>query len=641
MAQNPLKESVKNREYFVIATIAIFILAFTMGVSHVLTSQKEKFHVYQQIIWLNITTEEALNSAHKSYMSYYHESSLKQSTAESTYQETQTSLRNYERLLPLFDEINAAYMNTTIDGQTSPLVQHYKQIKLLSHDLTSQIPNKPKHFSEAEYKEINRIFEKIHLTLKGLTTAALNDKNIMAWRSKGYNLAPENNQLKFLLYLALVIASGLGMAYLLWGKNHQISALRAQFYQAQKMEALGRLAGGIAHDFNNVLAAIMGYTELLIEDLEKMPEQRKFASQISAAGKQAQQLVEQILAYSRHSQTHLENIDIVKEVNDVFSFFQKSANAGVSVTYRCPFEKAIIKGNSNHIHQVLMNICVNANDALGTNKGQIQIEVNYVTTEHPQFSRLYPDRPIKPSTDEYADQKIVRSGRRRTLLIGRIDPEQAHISIKISDNGEGIERDTLEQIFDPFFTTKGNNKGTGLGLSAALGIISEHNGVIIVSTCQNEGTSFEIIFPLTDAQTVEQEQAAAAFSKLSDMNASGTIMLVEDEMTVAMMTCQMLERMGYDTIHCLDGREALEALEDTSQEYHLVITDYKMPHMTGIQLTEEIKKKRPNLPVIMISGYSDEKLQPLIEQTGIKAVLNKPVSKETLAKAVSKAILDK
>ena len=437
--------------------------------------------------------------------------------------------------------------------------------------------------------------------------------------------------------IAIMLIAALGLILVITFQTREVKRLRAQFFEAQKMEAIGRLAGGIAHDFNNSLAAISGYAELLAEDLKTAPEQQAYAEKILLATAQSQKLIDQILAFSRKTQPTFDPVRASAICNDVISMLQATLRPKITLVTDIQEPDAFILANAGQIQQVIMNICVNAGDAIGKNPGKIILRSCKTDKDRTILQKIMLSADRKKDGSATLPQKLHQIDKKRSVMtVGALSPAQDYISIIVEDTGGGIPFKTLASIFDPFFTTKstGKGKGTGLGLAAAHGIIATHHGALIVTTETGYGTTFEILLPTVQAPA----STSAPRTAKSLPQGHGNLLLVEDDDIVATMMISGLERMGYDVIHCQNGQEALAALAAEPGHYRLMITDYKMPNMTGLDLSRQVSKIYPNMPIIMISGYSDEKLQAASYGTSIRRVLKKPVRMKLLSEVISEVL---
>ena len=413
-------------------------------------------------------------------------------------------------------------------------------------------------------------------------------------------------------------------------------ALEEQFYQAQKMEAIGRLAGGIAHDFNNILAAISGYAEFLEEDLPKTSKQKAFAENILKACSQAKELVDQMLAFSRHKQIRMENMNIVKPFQETALMIKASFPKSIEFEFSGQIDTLRIKGNASQISQIIMNLCVNARDAIDDDHGKISLSLNAIETKDVQNQALlktknYNENELAPFFEEISEVKT-------RLIFGALEPEKTYAKLNITDTGSGMSRTIMEHIFEPFFTTKSVDKGTGLGLATVHGVTIGHEGAVFIESELGVGTSFDLYFPLVEEETITEESKNTRLKSIKDAQ----ILLVEDQSEVQDMMVNMLERMGHNVDSCSDGLEALQVMKDGLDYYDLVITDQSMPKMTGLEMLEQIYVLDDTIPFILMSGYSYEKLLEIMDQhPAVKAVLRKPVMREDLETEINKILSDR
>lgn len=408
--------------------------------------------------------------------------------------------------------------------------------------------------------------------------------------------------------------------------------LEEQFYQAQKMEAIGRLAGGIAHDFNNILAAMNGYTEFLIDDLEDRPEQQGFAHKILQAGMQARSLVDQMLAFSRRSDRRLEPLDLIESVSESISMLRATLPKTIELREEFLTPNAWIIGNATQISQLVMNLCVNARDAIEEDHGYLDIKIDQQNAEDIGIPEaLQSDLPDPKDTPTFRIFDL-DAGHSR-LLLGHLVEGGAYVKLSVRDTGSGMSRAVMEHIFEPFFTTKAVDKGTGLGLATVLGIVAIHQGFLVIDSVLGQGTCFDLYFPLSDdgagldvpLDKIEKEKKGSVKSK------STHILLVEDQESVRGAVEEMLRRLGYDVSSVESGLYGLDIIRENSTLYDLILTDHNMPKMTGLELAQQVYLDLPNLPFILLSGYSEEKLEEIINgHPAIKAVLHKPASRAVL-----------
>ncbi|WP_168161200.1 hybrid sensor histidine kinase/response regulator [Desulfatibacillum aliphaticivorans] len=373
--------------------------------------------------------------------------------------------------------------------------------------------------------------------------------------------------------------------------------LESRLAQAQKMEAIGRLAGGIAHDFNNMLSPVLGYAEMLSEDFAHDPQARENLSEIVAAANRAKDLVRQILIFGSKAEDHPRPLDLGVQVGDALRLVKASLPPNIALVSKLAPLHFVVNADPTQIQRVLMNMCANASYAMGSREGLLEIllEQDYIS-------------PGKDSADK------------------NLEPGP-YARLTIKDSGHGIAPENLDKIFEPYFTTKGVGEGAGIGLAVAHSIVSKLGGTIQVSSKLGEWTCFCILLPL--AKGVPEAQNKSAQTPLP--NGSGRILLVDDEPSLVQMTKQMLNRLGYETVTAFDGKEAIKTLESAEKRFDLLVTDYSMPGFTGDQLALYVQEKFPGLPVVLCTGYSDKVSRENAAKMGISAMLSKPVNLRQLA----------
>tara|TARA_B100000780_G_C21116711_1_gene451895 strand:- start:882 stop:2765 length:1884 start_codon:yes stop_codon:yes gene_type:complete len=414
-------------------------------------------------------------------------------------------------------------------------------------------------------------------------------------------------------------------------------ALEQQFYQAQKMEAIGRLAGGIAHDFNNILAAISGYAEFLEEDLAVGSAEQQFAKNILKAGAQAKELVDQMLAFSRQKQSTKDALNLLDPVKESLSMITASFPKSIEVHTDFDGDEFYIDGNSTQISQLLMNLCVNARDAMEEDRGGLSLALESPKVIDSLPDELMGDKLLEPSETPNIFFEDVSPSKTR-MYLGQIARDVEYVALRVCDSGTGMSRTIMEHIFEPFFTTKSVDKGTGLGLATVHGVVAGHCGALVIESEVGKGTCFHIYLP--SIKTVSKRENIDV-DAIAD-KVSGNILLVEDQEDVQEMMANMLERLGYDVGICSDGLEALAIIKDSPGYFDLVITDHNMPKMTGVELVQQVCYFDPDLPFIMVSGYSREKLQEIIkDHPSIKDVLRKPTPRRALNESIVRVLMEK
>ncbi|HEY4040145.1 MAG TPA: PAS domain S-box protein [Burkholderiaceae bacterium] len=380
--------------------------------------------------------------------------------------------------------------------------------------------------------------------------------------------------------------------------------LQARLRQAEKMEAVGRLAGGIAHDFNNVLGGILGYGEMLMESAaEGSPEQR-YARNLLIAANRARGLVEQILTYSHSQHAARGPLEIGRTVRETLEVIRGSLPAGIALELALPDVPLVVYGDPTQLHQVVMNLCTNAVHAMGGD-GTLAVSVEAVNLE----------------------QEV--SFAQATLSPGR------YIKLVVADTGTGMDGATLARIFEPFFTTKEVGQGTGLGLALVYGIVADSGGATHVTSELGRGSTFDIYLPRADIENVAIEQAEGPIER----GHGERILLIDDEKPLLTMTAELLTRLGYDPVPFSDPNAALASLEVMPPEsYDVVLTDEMMPGLTGTALARAVRRARSSLPIILISGYTGPMLTQIALGAGVREVLRKPIQSRELAAALARAL---
>ncbi len=374
--------------------------------------------------------------------------------------------------------------------------------------------------------------------------------------------------------------------------------------QAQKMEAIGTLAGGIAHDFNNILYAIVGFVELALEDLPPDARGAKNLREALEAADRARHVVHQILAFSRQSEQDRRPIQIGPVVTEVMRLLRASLPSTIELHHRTEQDLGLILADPTQIHQILMNLCANSFHAMRTKGGMLDIKLEKASLDADFFER----------------HPHVSPGR--------------HVRLSVRDTGSGIPADSMHRIFEPYFTTKPKGEGTGLGLSVVHGIVKSCGGAIEVHSEPGEGTLFELYFPVFGDREVRREEAGEE----PVYPGNERILFVDDELAIAQLGQQLLEGMGYEVVTRTSSVEALELFKVKPDLFDLIITDMTMPNMTGVELTREIRRLRPDVPVILCTGFSELISEDGTRALGIREVVMKPVLKNELAAAIRRAI---
>ena len=378
--------------------------------------------------------------------------------------------------------------------------------------------------------------------------------------------------------------------------------LEKELYQARKMESIGMLAGGIAHDFNNILSSIIGFTELALDDVNKGSLIEDNLREVLGAGSRAKDLVKQILAFARQSEEENKPIQFSMIAKEVLKLIRSSLPTTIEIKENIGSD-SLIMGNSTNIHQILLNLCTNAAYAMEEHGGTLELSL-----------------------------KDIIIGSEDGIKIRGLTPGN-YIEIKVSDTGVGIPPDIIGSIFEPYFTTKPMGEGTGMGLAMVHGIVVGYDGKITVESKLGKGSTFTIYLP------VIKKRAFSCLNKSEDVpKGKERILFVDDEASIARMCGQILERLGYQVTTRTSSVEALALFRVKANDFDLVITDMTMPNMTGDKLAVELMKIRPNIPVILFTGYSKKISDEIAAQIGIKGFAYKPVVKNDLAKMIRKVM---
>ena len=379
--------------------------------------------------------------------------------------------------------------------------------------------------------------------------------------------------------------------------------LEERLMQSEKIESIGRLAGGIAHDFNNLLTAILGYTELLLANRRADDPDRGDLEEIQKAGQRAAALTQQLLAFSRKQVLMPKEVDLNQTVTGLRSMLTRLIREDIRLACDVASEPAHVKIDPNQIEQVILNLVLNARDALPSG-GEIRIDVACVRASE---------------VDVPLDQPM---------------PGGDYVRLRVSDDGVGIPPEVRAHLFEPFFTTKELGKGTGLGLASVYGIVRQSNGYISVTSAAGAGTTFTMYFPSVTVAAMADEPAAAPSAQADSRE---TILLVEDEDAVRVIVSAVLRRQGYQVLEASTPRGACDIFEQHAPDIDLLLTDVVMPEMNGPALAQRLVAVRPELRVLFISGYADV-ASPFDSENPNISFLSKPFQASVLANKVKEIL---
>ncbi|CCK80539.1 PAS domain-containing hybrid sensor histidine kinase/response regulator [Desulfobacula toluolica] len=387
--------------------------------------------------------------------------------------------------------------------------------------------------------------------------------------------------------------------------------LQAQLRQSQKMEAIGTLAGGIAHDFNNILFPILGHAEILLTDMPENSQFRESINEIHDSAKRAADLVKQILTFSRQESAELKSIKIQHIVKEVLKLLRSIIPSTIEIRQNIDNMCGAVKADPTQLHQIIMNLTTNAYHAMEKTGGVLTISLKRIESEDAG--------PINSGKQENSE---IKSG--------------SYVCLTIKDTGVGIQQNIIEKIFDPFFTTKKKGKGTGLGLAIVHGIVTEMGGTVKVYSEPGKGTEFKAFFP-EEKKIFENRRIQIPLSSIQ--GGTERILLVDDEAAIIAFEKKVLTRMGYQVTSLTSSVEALEVFRAAPNEFDLVISDVAMPILSGDRLASELIKIRPDIPILICTGFSETITQKNVEELGGKGLLMKPVGMKDLAQAI-RNILD-
>ncbi len=377
-----------------------------------------------------------------------------------------------------------------------------------------------------------------------------------------------------------------------------------QLQQVMKLQAIGTLAGGIAHDFNNILFPIVGYTELTIDDVPEDSQARQNLEEVLKAANRAKELVQQILTFSRQSSQERKALKVQYLIKEAVKLLRATIPSSIEID--CDIDESCgpIKGDPTQIHQIIMNLCTNAYHAMQETGGKLEVRLKEININY--------------------EQSLERVG----IKVGQ------HLALTVKDSGHGMEPQVMERIFEPYYTTKEQGKGAGLGLSVIHGIVKNYGGDITVSSRPGKGATFKVILPIIDEiqEEIETDEPSIA------IKGKERILLIDDEDQIINIEQQILERLGYQVTPKTDSEEALEEFAAQPDRFDLVITDMTMPKMTGDQLARRMMEIKPQIPVIMCTGYNEAISEEKALAMGIDKFVMKPIVKDVLASTIRRVL---
>jgi signal transduction histidine kinase len=378
--------------------------------------------------------------------------------------------------------------------------------------------------------------------------------------------------------------------------------LQQRLRQAEKMEAVGRLAGGIAHDFNGVLAGVYAYGEMLVEEAPTGSPLKRYAQNVLTAASRGRELVEQILTYSRSQLGKRAPVDIADVVAETLELVRGSLPKGIRLGVNTSESPLVVSGDATRLHQVVTNLCSNAIQAM-SGGGNLWVAL------------------------EAADLSTERALSHGTLRPGR------YVRLTVKDSGSGMDEATLSRIFEPFFTTKEAGRGTGLGLSLVHAIVTDSGGALDVKSVPGQGSTFTVYLPHSPLTLITVEVAAAA----SHRGHGERVLLIDDEEPVLAATAEVLSRLGYEAVSFSDSHAALAAFQVAPEGFDVVVTDEDMPGLSGTGLARVLRRRRPDLPIVLVSGYGVIQTQQALA-AGVSELLTKPIQSHEMATTLARVL---
>lgn len=512
-----------------------------------------------------------------------------QSSRKTYYSELKSNIASLERFKSLINRVSESILLVELESelivdtnQTAEKLFGLSQDTLLNQNIHAILPNINLH----DFHEISSINHHFFLSIpqKSITIPVELDLHFSIY----------NNQ-KYCTMIIRDISQKVK-------QEEENKKLESQMRQTHKMESIGRLSGGIAHDFNNLLTVILGYSDIIFQNKEKLdPTLVQFLKEIYKAADSAKRLTQQLLLFSRKQNPELKPLSVSETIKNFSKMISRTLRENIKVNINIDDIQEVILGDRTQLEQMIMNLCINSQDAIN-DEGTIDIVVKQISIE-PDFCVSISD--CKPGK---------------------------HILISVKDSGCGIPDDIKDKIFDPFFTTKPEGYGTGLGLSTVYAIVKQHSGFITLESEENAGTSFYIYLPISNNNKNMSDQKYNEMIKYG----KGTILLAEDNENVRKSTKNILEYLGYQVMAPDNITEILELTRDFKPD--LLLTDIIMPVMNGKMLYDKIKEIYPDLKVLFMSGYTDD----IINQQGIANLslnfIHKPFSIEPLSIKISQIL---
>jgi PAS domain S-box-containing protein len=534
----------------------------------------------------------------------------------------QLATRGLLGLVLLFD-VYAVYQQLQIHRIRRQLLEREELFKLISENAVDMIAvvdasgrrvyNSPAYERilgyPAEYLRDTSPLEQIHPDdLPAVLNAANEARRSGVGRRIEYRMRRKDGEWIVLESTASAVRNAAGTVEKLVIVNRDISErrrLEEQLRQSQKMDAIGRLSGGVAHDFNNLLGVIIGYTEVLQDQIKEGDTLRVCVDQVLEAGKRAASLTRQLLAFSRQQVLEPKVLLLNTVVSDMEKMLRRLIGEDVELTTELDPKLGKVRADQGQIEQVIMNLAVNARDAMPEG-GKLSIETSNVEMDEVLVRRYA--YPVQPG---------------------------AYILLTVTDTGTGMDNATKLRVFEPFFTTKEKDKGTGLGLSTVYGVVKQSGGYVDVDSTLGKGTTFRIHLPRI-LQDVDVDGTQTI--PLAALHGKETILLVEDEKSLRTLTRHLLERYGYVVLEAANGAEALTTSRQNTGTIHLLLTDIVMPGISGRALAQKLSKERADMKIVYMSGYTGQTIGGQTFLSPGAFFLQKPFTRENLAQKIREAL---
>ncbi|MGD8740433.1 MAG: ATP-binding protein [Desulfobacterales bacterium] len=413
------------------------------------------------------------------------------------------------------------------------------------------------------------------------------------------------NALESLEFYSLLRNQNENLEKMVEERTQTLAKYERQLQQVLKIQAIGTLAGGIAHDFNNILFPIVGYTELTMDEVPDDSVAHNNLEEVLKAAHRAKDLVQQILTFSRQSGQERKPVKVQLIIKEALQLLRASIPASIEIINKIDDNCHPVMGDATQIHQVIMNLCTNAYQAMQDKGGTLEVNLSEVYIGYEETAKKIGMQPGK------------------------------HLQLLVRDEGCGMDAVVLGRIFEPYYTTKEQGKGTGLGLSVIHGIVKNHRGDISVTSSPGKGTTFKVYLPITEDAEIANELEPSN----GTVKGNERILLIDDEEQIVSMEQQMLENLGYEVTARTDSTEALKEFSLQPQNFDLVITDMTMPQMTGDELAQKLLNIKPDIPVILCTGFNEDITEEKALSMGIQKFVMKPVIKNDLATTI-RTVLD-